>query len=56
MRIKIKKYGMFEAVKTNKVGIENCKMCWFGQQHPEPTHCPEGIPCHKLVFVKIGDK
>lgn len=58
MKIRIEPYGMFEIIKMPKRGLSNCKECWFGQQHQEPTHCPNHIRCSfedgtGIVFVLL---
>ena len=57
MRIRLKE-GLFEVIKTETKGLQNCKKCWFGQQYKEPTHCPEEIKCSYpdgtgIIFVKV---
>lgn len=56
MRIKIKE-GLFEVERAEKNGLQNCKKCWFGQQHTGPTHCPDNIKCNLgnsgIIFVKV---
>lgn len=60
LKIDIKPYGTFKAVEVGEPSLKNCKKCWFGQQHKEPTHCPEGYPCVidgiAYVFIKILEK
>lgn len=58
MKVQIKPYGTFEIIKMPKRGMANCKECWFGQQHKEPSHCPNHIRCSfkdgtGIVFVKV---
>lgn len=59
MRIKLKE-GLFEVIKTETKGLQNCKQCWFGSVSPEPTHCPDNIKCNlgnsRIIFVKVERK
>lgn len=58
--IRILPEGQFEIIRMKKRGIQNCKYCWFGQQHKEPTHCPNDIKCSfedgtAIIFKKVGE-
>lgn len=58
--IRILPEGQFEIIRMKKRGIQNCKYCWFGQQHKEPTHCPNNIRCSfddgtAIIFKKVGE-
>lgn len=55
MKIQIKPYGMFEIIKTEKAGLQNCKQCWFNEQ-AEPIHCPDNIICKGMFFEKLDKK
>lgn len=58
--IRILPEGIFEIIPMAKRGIHNCKYCWFGQKHKEPTHCPNDYRCSfddgtAIIFKKVGE-
>lgn len=59
-RIVLLPEGNFELIPMAKRGIQNCKLCWFGQTDNGQHHCPEGYRCSfddgtAIIFRKVGE-
>jgi hypothetical protein len=58
--IRILPEGIFEIIWMKKRGIQNCKLCWFGQTNNGIHHCPNNIRCSfddgtAIIFKKVGE-
>lgn len=58
--IRILPEGQFEIIPMKKKGIQNCRLCWFGQTNNGIHHCPNNIKCSfddgtAIIFKKVGE-
>ena len=58
--IRILPEGIFEIIWMKKRGIQNCKLCWFGQTNNGIHHCPNNIRCSfddgtAIISKKVGE-